>query len=148
MPQTSFRTGSHVVFSIHLHICFVTLYRRKVFTQPMLNRMPDIFSRVLEPSSCILEQFNGEPDHVHLLVDLHPDTNISRLIGSMKSASSRILRKEFPEQIDKFYWGPKAKLWHGSKCVVSCGAAPLETVKAYIENQSGGIAPKDQGGLA
>ncbi|MGC1308867.1 MAG: IS200/IS605 family transposase [Phormidesmis sp.] len=143
MSKAAFRTGSHVVFSIRLHICFVTLYRRKVFTQPMLDRMPDILSRVLDPNNCILEQFNGEPDHVHLLVDLHPDTNISRLVGSMKSASSRILRKEFSERIDSFYWGPKAKLWHGSKCVVSCGGAPLDIVKQYIENQAGGIAPKE-----
>ncbi|WP_287127529.1 transposase, partial [Candidatus Cyanaurora vandensis] len=65
------------------------------------------------------------------------DNNISVLVSSLKSASSRILRQEFKAEIDKVYWG-QAKLWHDSKCIVSCGGAPLEVVKEYIQNQSGG----------
>ncbi|WP_414352311.1 IS200/IS605 family transposase, partial [Synechococcus sp. H55.4] len=71
---------------------------------------------------------DGEPDHVHLLIDLQPDNNISNLVSSLKSASSRILRQQFAEQLNKVYWG-KAKLWHDSKCIVSCGGAPLEIEK-------------------
>ncbi len=132
------RKGSHVVFSIHLHIVFVTKYRRQVFTQVMLDRMAQVFTRVLEPNQCKLEEFNGESDHVHLMVSFHPDNNLSDLIASLKSASSRILRKEFKEEIRKHYWGEKVKLWHDSKCIVSCGGAPLDKVKQYIKNQSGG----------
>jgi putative transposase len=137
MSQTSLRNGSHVVFSIQLHIVFVTKYRRKVLTQAMIETMKPVLERVLEANQSILSEFNGEPDHVHLLIDLHPDNNISALISSLKSASSRILRQEFKEEIDKVYWG-KAKLWHDSKCIVSCGGAPLEIVKKYIQEQSGG----------
>lgn len=135
--MTQFRSGSHVVFSIHLHITFVTKYRRKVLTQPMIEAMKPVLERVLSANQSILTEFNGEPDHVHLLVDLHPDNNISDLVASLKSASSRVLRQEFKAEIDKVYWG-KAKLWHDSKCIVSCGGAPLEIVKDYIQNQSGG----------
>ncbi|NEO03962.1 MAG: IS200/IS605 family transposase [Moorea sp. SIO1F2] len=138
MPEITMRKGSHVVFSIHLHIVFVTKYRRQVFTKMMLDRMAQVFTRVLEPNKCKLEEFNGEPDHVHLMVSFHPDNNLSDLIASLKSASSRILRKEFKAEISKHYWGEKAKLWHDSKCIVSCGGAPLDQVKQYIENQSGG----------
>jgi putative transposase len=137
MSQTSLRNGSHVVFSIQLHIVFVTKYRRKVLTQAMIETMKPVLERVLEANQSILSEFNGEPDHVHLLIDLHPDNNISALISSLKSASSRILRQEFKEEIDKVYWG-KAKLWHDSKCIVSCGGSPLEIVKKYIQEQSGG----------
>lgn len=137
--MTEFRTGSHVVFSIHLHIVFVTKYRRKVLTQLMLDSMKIVFERVLSANQSLLTEFNGEPDHVHLLVDLHPDNNISDLVSSLKSASSRVLRQEFKAEIDKVYWG-KAKLWHDSKCIISCGGAPLEKVKAYIQDQSGGRA--------
>jgi putative transposase len=133
------RNGSHVVFRIHLYIIFVTKYRRKVLTQPMLEVMRSILERVLMANQCILTEFNGEPDHVHLLVDVHPDNNISDLVASLKSASSRVLRQEFKAEIDKVYWG-KAKLWHDSKCIISCGSAPLEVVKKYIESQSGGRA--------
>jgi putative transposase len=137
MAQTSLRKGSHVVFSIQLHIVFVTKYRRNVLTQSMLEAMKPVLERVLESNQSILTEFNGESDHVHLLIDLHPDNNISALISSLKSASSRILRQEFKAEIDKVYWG-KAKLWHDSKCIVSCGGAPLEVVKQYIQEQSGG----------
>ncbi|WP_019500973.1 IS200/IS605 family transposase [Pseudanabaena sp. PCC 6802] len=135
--MSQLRRGSHVIFRIHLHIVFVTKYRRKVLTQPMFDTMKPVFERVLEANQCILTDFNGEADHVHFLVDLHPNNNISDLVASLKSASSRVLRQEFKEEIDKVYWG-KAKLWHDSKCIVSCGGAPLEIVKQYIQEQSGG----------
>ena len=126
--------GSHVVFSIHLHIIFVTKYRRKVLNQPMIEDMKEVFNRVLSANKSSLEECNGEPDHVHLLISLHPDNNISDLIASLKSSSSRILREKYKPVIDKYYWG-KAKLWHDSKCIVSCGGAPLELVKNYIQSQ-------------
>lgn len=118
-------------------IVFVTKYRRKIFTQQMIEEMKEIFTRVLEANNCCLVDCNGEPEYVHLLIDLHPDNNISDLVASMKSASSRILREKYKSVLDKYYWG-KAKLWHDSKCIVSCGGAPLEKVKNYIQNQSGG----------
>ncbi len=139
--MTKLRRGSHVVFSIHLHIVFVTKYRRKVLTESMIQDMRNVFERVLNANGSKLEDCNGEPDHVHLLIDLHPDNNISDLIASLKSASSRILREKYKSEIDKYYWG-KAKLWHDSKCIVSCGGAPLQIVKDYIQNQSGGRLEK------
>ena len=137
MNKQQYRSGSHAVFSIHLHIVFVTKYRRKILTQKMLEAMKPVFERVLEANQSILTEFNGEPDHVHLLIDLHPDNNISDLVASLKSASSRVVRQEFKAEIDKVYWG-KAKLWHDSKCIVSCGGAPLDIVKEYVQSQSGG----------
>ena len=137
--MTQLRSGSHVVFRIYLHIVFVTKYRRKVLAQPMLEAMKPVLKRVLSANQSLLVEFNGETDHVHLLIDLHPDNNISDLVASLKSASSRVLRQRFKEEIDKVYWG-KAKLWHDSKCIISCGGAPLEAVKEYIQSQSGGRA--------
>lgn len=135
--MTQLRKSSHAVFCIYLHIVFVTKYRKKVFTQSMLDVMKGVLEKTLEANRSLLVDFNGEPDHVHLLIDLHPDNNIADLIASLKSSTSRILRQEFKEEIDKFYWG-KAKLWHDSKCIISCGGAPLEIVKQYIQEQSGG----------
>jgi len=136
--MTELRSDAHVVFRIHLHIVFVTKYRRKILTQPVLAMMKHVLQRVLVAHRSFLTEFHGEPDYVHLIVDLHPDNHISNLVSSLKSASSRVLRQQFREQINKkVYWG-KAKLWHDSKCIVSCGGAPLEIVKQYIQNQSGG----------
>jgi putative transposase len=135
--MNTLRSGSHVVFRIHLHIVFVTKYRRKVLSEAMLEVMKPVLARVLTAHQSVLSEFNGEADHVHVLIDLHPDNNISDLVASMKSATSRVLRQQFKAEMDRVYWG-KAKLWHDSKCIISCGGAPLEIVKKYIQEQSGG----------
>lgn len=127
------RKGSHSVYSIHLHLVFVTKYRRKVITSSMLERMNEIFGQVCWKTNSILVEFSGELDHVHALVDLHPDNNISAFIGSLKSASSRILRKEFESHLAQFY--SKPVLWSGSYYVASTGGAPIEKIKAYIKSQ-------------
>lgn len=134
---TKLRSGAHSVFSIHLHVVFVTKYRRQVLTSEMIEDCKEVFRRVLESNQSNLVDCNGEPDHLHLLLDIHPDNNISDLVGSLKSASSRVLRQKYLAEISRFYWG-KAKLWHDSKCIVSCGGAPLETIKRYITEQKGG----------
>lgn len=137
MSKTTLRKGAHVVFSIHLHLTLVTKYRRKVMTKAMLQTIEEVSSRVLEANQSTLTEFGGEPDHCHLLIDLHPDNNISVLVGSIKSATSRIVRKTYPEEVAKFY-GKDKGFWHDGKCIISCGGAPLEVVKQYVENQAGG----------
>ena len=104
----------------------------------MIEDMREIFVKILDSNQSLLTEYNGKEDHIHLLLDVHPNNNISNLIGSLKSASSRILRKKYSQHISKFYWGKNAKLWHDSKCIVSCGGAPLTLVKEYIQQQSGG----------
>lgn len=130
----SVRKGSHSVFSIHLHFVFVTKYRRKVLTAQILDRMREIFAHVCVKTKCQLIEFNGELDHVHLLINFHPDNNISAFTGSLKSASSRIIRNEFEEHLSKFYKNPV--LWSGSYYVASTGGAPIEKIKAYIKSQT------------
>ena len=93
MSILKLRSGCHSVFSIHLHVVFVTKYRRKVLTEEMIEDARVIFTKVLDSNQSLLLECNGESDHLHLLLDLHPNNNISNVIGSLKSASSRILRK-------------------------------------------------------
>lgn len=99
----------------------------------MLDRMREIFANVCVKTGCQLTEFSGESDHVHVLVDMHPDNNIAAFIGSLKSASSRILRKEFEEHLSKAY--KKPVLWSGSYYVASTGGAPIERIKQYIKSQ-------------
>lgn len=99
----------------------------------MLERMREVVTHICEKTNSKLVEFNGEKDHVHLLVDLHPDNNISAFAGSLKSASSRILRKEFSEYLNKIYRKPV--LWSGSYYVASSGGAPIERLKQYIKSQ-------------
>ena len=117
---------------------FVTKYRRQIFTAQILDRMSEIFAHVCLKTKCRLIEFNGELDHLHLLVDFHPDNNISAFTVSLKSASSRMIRNEFSEYLAKFYRQPV--LWSSSYYVASTGGAPLEKVKEYIK--SGGFPSK------
>ena len=136
--MTQLKSHAHCVYSLHIHIVFVTKYREKVITSDMLIRLKEIFTKLCETQKSCLTEFNGESDHVHLLVELAPDIAISKLVNILKTISSREIRKEFKEQVDKFYWKPV--FWSSAYCVISAGGAPLEVLKQYIQNQD---SPKD-----
>jgi putative transposase len=134
--KAQLRKGAHAVFKIQFHIIFVTKYRKSVINQAILTKLQEVFSRVCEKRKCELLEFNGEENHVHLLVDVHPDNNTSQLISSLKSASSRIIRKEFEEYLKQYYWKKEdPSFWTDAYCVISAGGAPLEIVKEYIKSQ-------------
>jgi len=98
----------------------------------MYGRLRIHFDRVCNDFGCKLVETNGEKDHVHLLGEPLPHTTPSRLVNSLKGVSSRFLRQEFPE-LEKYYW--KGGLWSPSYFIASCGGAPIDIVKQYIENQ-------------
>lgn len=129
----SIRKGSHSVFSVRLHFVFVTHYRRKAITASMLKRIKEMFGQVCQTMDCILLECDCEADHVHLLVDFHPRHSISAVAGSLKAATSRMVKKEFPTEFALMY--SKQSFWSGSYYVASSGGAPIEKLKEYIKNQ-------------
>lgn len=131
--STNLHSHRHCVYKINLHIVFVTKYRRKVINAEILKRLEDIFSKLCQNQKSELIELGGESDHVHLLIDISPDIAPSRLVNTLKTISSRMIRKEFAEHINKFYWKPV--FWTGAYCVISAGGAPLEVLKTYIQNQ-------------
>lgn len=90
-------------------------------------------AQLCQEQKSILVEFNGESDHVHLLVDLAPDNNISEFVKIIKATSSRLIRKEFVEHINKFYWKPV--FWSSSYFVNSSGGVSLDVLKTYIKQQ-------------
>lgn len=127
------RTGRSCVYKNNVHLVFVTKYRRNVFTLEMLDTLKKIYHETCEQMQCELLEFGGEHDHVHMMVSVHPKIAISNLIGKLKGKSSYVLRKKYWNSIKKKLWGNH--LWSPSYCVVSCGGASLDIVKAYIKNQ-------------
>lgn len=99
----------------------------------MLASMEMIFTLICEQFEAKLIEFDGEHDHVHLLVNYPPKVAISKLVNSLKGVSSRSLRKQFKQHIEKYYW--KGVLWSPSYFAGSCGGAPIDIVRKYIENQ-------------
>lgn len=127
------RTGRHCVFMLHVHLVFVTKYRKAAFTSDMLNSLKDCFEKICTDFESTLEEFNGEKDHVHLLVNYPPKVAVSKLVNSLKGVSSRKLRTDYAEELSKVYW--KGVLWSPSYFAGSVGGAPLSVLKQYIEQQ-------------
>ena len=126
------RKGRHCVFQLHAHLVFVTKYRKHVFTKEILESMEQIFAKLCSKYAVILVEFNGEKDHVHLLINYPPKLSLSKIVNSLKGVSSRLLRLQHPE-LEKSYW--KNVLWSPSYFVSSCGGAPIAIIRQYIEQQ-------------
>ena len=130
--SSEIRTGRHCVFNLHAHLVFVTEYRRNVFKDRHLEALRETFAKICLDFEAELVEMDGEDDHVHLLVSYPPKTSLSKLVNSLKGASSRTLRARFPDVKDR-YW--KNVLWSPSYFAASCGGAPISIIRQYIERQ-------------
>lgn len=118
---------------MHVHLVFVTKYRREVFTQPILDDLRGIFTGVCNDFEAELVEFDGEDDHVHLLVNYPPKVAVSNLVNSLKGVASRMIRQKRYPSIRKNLWG--GALWSPSYFAGSCGGAPISLIRQYIEKQ-------------
>ena len=126
------RRGRHCVFKMHVHLVFVSKYRREVFDGDAIDRLRGMFAKVCADFEASLVEMDGESDHVHLLVEYPPKVAVSALVNSLKGASSRRLRSERPDIANR-YW--KNMLWSPSYFAASCGGASIGIVRQYIEQQ-------------
>ncbi|MFG2946487.1 IS200/IS605 family transposase [Streptomyces adustus] len=125
--------GRTVTYTLHAHLVVTPTYRRGPFTDEILRRCEEVIRDVCTDFGAELREFNGERDHVHLLVHYPSKVAISQLGGSFKGVSVRRLRQEFPASIRKYLWGEH--LWSPTYFAASCGGAPPAIIKEYIENQ-------------
>ncbi len=131
--STELRHGRHCVFKMHVHLVFVTKYRREVFSKAVLDDLRLIFASVCSDFEAELMEFDGEDDHVHLLIHYPPKVAVSALVNSLKGVSSRLIRRKKYPEIRKKLWG--RVLWSPSYFAGSCGGAPIEIIRQYIEQQ-------------
>ncbi len=125
-------TNAHSVFLLYYHLVLVVKYRRPVFEDVISQRAKEIFEYIAPNYHITLQEWNHDQDHVHILFKAHPNSEISKFLNSYKSASSRLIKKEFP-QIRKFLW--KEYFWSRSYCLLTTGGAPIDAIKKYIESQ-------------
>ncbi|MGL5719872.1 MAG: IS200/IS605 family transposase [Alphaproteobacteria bacterium] len=137
--QYPLHKANHSVYAIHLHVYLVTKYRRKFLSEPIAKRVHELCQGICQGKKCEILESGCELDHIHFLIDLHPDNNISILIKSMKSVTAQMILKEFPTEFRKTYKGGTS-LWGRQKGIISCGGAPLETVKKYIAGHSDSLS--------
>lgn len=115
---------------LHAHLVFVTKYRRKVFTDDMLTYCQTTMGEVCADLDAELVEFNGEADHVHLLVAYPPTLAISQLVHRR---SAYAMRREFTGACVRARM--RGHLWSPSYFAVSCGGAPLSIIKQYMDGQ-------------
>lgn len=85
-----------------------------------------------EDTQVKITEINGEPDHIHFILELSPQDTLGNVIGALKAKSSSYLKSKynFP------YWGKHLRtLWSSGYFAVSTGGAPLNAIKMYIKNQ-------------
>lgn len=132
--QTFYKRSYRSVYNLTAHFVFVVKYRKKILTQELLEELGGIFKSILETRNCELIEFNGEADHVHLLVSYKPDISISNLVANLKATSSKQMWLKYEDLLSEIYWG-KRVLWTGSYFVASCGGVTIEHLKKYVQSQ-------------
>jgi len=132
-PPDDWRNGRHVVYRLHAHVVLTPKYRRKVMTDRVSSDLRSSFEEVCGRFDVSLDAFETDWDHAHLLVTYPPKVALSRLVMSLKTISSMRVRSHGWPEMTKALRGEH--FWSPSYAVVSCGGAPLDVVKAYVENQ-------------
>ena len=124
----------HAAFNLHVHLVFITKYRKKVLGEVHHKQFSEYAAEVCRSFDAELKECNGEADHMHMLIQYPPTVQISKLVNNLKSVTSRRMRGDFID-LRAAYLTPV--LWARSYFAGSCGGAPLEVIKQYIQNQQG-----------
>lgn len=125
-------SNHHSVFLMYYHLVLVVKYRRKVFDDVLSDRAREIFEYIAPKYGITVEEWNHDIDHIHVLFRAQPKTELSKFINAYKSASSRLLKQEYP-QIRRKLW--KEYFWSRSFCLLTSGGAPIDVIRRYIESQ-------------
>ncbi|NHB97831.1 IS200/IS605 family transposase [Photorhabdus stackebrandtii] len=128
MQKYKMNRSRHAAFLLHVHLVFVTKYRRKILGERHYA------GEICCDFDAELKESHGDLDHVHMLIEYPPTVQLSVLVNSLKAVTSRRLRNEFLDLRGAY---GKAVLWSRSYFAGSCGGAPLEVVKQYIQHQRG-----------
>ena len=141
--MTQLDGNNHSVFSLNYHLILITKYRKEVITDVISEYLKHIFCYIAPKYKITLSEWNHDKDHIHILFKAEPDSEISKFINAYKAASSRLVKKDFPEirrlvkkdfpEIREKLW--KEYFWSRSYCLITAGGAPLEILKEYIRTQ-------------
>ena len=119
--------GRHSVTTLNAHLVFVTKYRRKIFSSESLNFLEETMKDTAKKMGFSITEFNGENDHIHVLIRYPPKYSISKIVNHLKGVSSRMYRTKYVVSGEH--------LWSPSYLASSSGGAPIEVLKQYIQNQ-------------
>lgn len=125
-------TNKHSVFLLNYHLVLVFKYRRKVIDDAVSEFARQTFERIGASYHITLTEWNHDGDHIHVLFKAHPNTEMSKFLNAYKSASSRLIKRDFPH-VKRRLW--KETFWSRSYCLVATGGATIDVIRRYIEKQ-------------
>jgi putative transposase len=117
---------------MYYHLVLVTKYRRKVINDTISKRLREIFDYIAVNYNISVVEWNDDQDHVHILFKAQPNSELSKFINAYKSASSRLIKKEYPDIKEKLW---KEYFWSRSFCLITTGGVTIDVIKQYIESQ-------------
>ena len=126
------QNNNHSVFLLYYHLILVVKYRKKVIDNVISNRLREIFEYISPRYAIKIEEWNHDVDHVHIMFTSQPKSELSKFINAYKSASSRLIKKEFPKIRQKLW---KEYFWSQSFCLLTTGGASIEVIRKYIQSQ-------------
>ena len=124
--------NNHSVFAMYYHLILVVKYRKRVFDDSISDYARSIFEKIAPSYNISLLEWNHDVDHVHIMFKAQPNSELSKFINAYKSASSRLIKRDFPEVRNKLW---KEYFWSQSFCLLTTGGAPIEVIRKYIETQ-------------
>lgn len=134
VTKYNFDKSSHSVYSLQYHLIIVVKYRQKAFrTNKIMERTKELTKQIAEKFDCEILNQECDIDHIHIIIKCKPQTELTKLINSLKGVTSRILRKEFAEELKDILWGES--FWSDSYCLITTGQTTLEQLKKYVESQ-------------
>ena len=132
LKQMKLDNNNHSVFAMYYHLVLVVKYRRKVFDDTISSYAKSVFEKIAPSYNISLLEWNHDIDHVHIMFKAQPNSELSKFINAYKSASSRLIKRDFPKIRNKLW---KEHFWSQSFCLLTTGGAPIEVIKKYIETQ-------------
>ena len=130
--KRNYRTTNKTVYSCQYHVIWCTKYRRKVLDIQIQGRLKQLIREKETEYGYEIREVETQQEHVHLLIEIPPTDSVDKIVGKIKSYTSKVLREEYPSLKSRL-----PSLWTRSKFVSSCGSVTLEVIKNYIEGQSG-----------
>ena len=127
-----YRKTQHSVYSITLHLVLVVKYRCDVIDDIISDRIREFFEKIGLSYDVEIIEWNHDKDHVHTILSISPSTNLNKYVNAAKAASSRLIKKEFPDITLKLY---EDSFWTRGFYVNSTGSTQIDVVKNYILRQ-------------
>jgi len=125
--------GCHSVYSLQFHLVLVVKYRKKVLVGKLAERLKKMIEEIAQHFGVEIIEQETDKDHIHILFSSRPTIMLSKFVNSLKSVTSRKLRREFPEVMKREVWG--GKFWSPSYFIATTGQVKLEDVKRYVQSQ-------------